>query len=217
MTEANAVQTSLNLLNDLGNPNCREAAWATFLQRYQPLIYRWSRRNGLNHDDAEEISAAVLTRLVTALRDFVYDPARSFRGWLRKVVENEVRSLYRLRMRRPGDWGSGHPLVHSRLAEIVTPDPIPELVKLLDNSVARDMEDAEKIARCVQARVEPQTWQAFWLTAVGKESGRQVADRLGMTVGQVYQAKYRVGQLLDAEARRGGQEGPRGRPKGEEP
>jgi RNA polymerase sigma-70 factor (ECF subfamily) len=202
MTEATAIQTSMTLLRELGNPDCREAAWKTFLQRYQPLIYSWSRRKGLSHDDAEEVSAAVLARLVTALRHFVYDPSRSFRGWLKKLVENEANGLHRLWKRRPGDRGSGHPLVHSRLAEVPTPDPIPELVDLLDDTLARDLSRAEEIARRVQARVEPHTWLAFWLTAIGKQPGRQVADRLGMTVGQVFQAKYRVGQLLDAEVRR---------------
>src|SRR5947208_1855239 len=112
MTDGNAVLTSPTLLHDLEDPDQREAAWRTFLKRYQPLIYRWSRPTGLNHDDAEEIS------------------------------------------------------------------------------------------RCVRARVEPNTWQAFWLTAVGKESGRDVADRLGLTVAAVYMAKRRVGKMLRAEAER---------------
>jgi RNA polymerase sigma factor (sigma-70 family) len=202
MTDDNAVLTSPTLLRDLGDPDHREAAWRTFLQRYQPLIYRWSRRAGLSHDDAEDISAAVLAKLVTALRDFVYNPARHFRGWLKTLVENEVRSLYRQRARRPGDRGSGHPLVHRRLAELPTPDAIDELVEQLDDRLARDLRHAEEVTRRVRARVEPSTWQAFWLTAIGKESGRDIADRLGLTVAAVYMAKRRVGQMLRAEAER---------------
>jgi RNA polymerase sigma-70 factor (ECF subfamily) len=202
MTDGNAVLTSPTLLRDLGDPGHREAAWRTFLRRYQPLIYGWSRRTGLNHDDAEDISAAVLSKLVTALRDFVYDPAHRFRGWLKTLVENEVRSLYRQWGRRPGDRGSAHPLVHRRLAEVPTPDPIAELVKQLDDTLARDLHDAEEVTRRVRARVQPSTWEAFWLTTVGAESGRDVAGRLGMTVAAVYVAKRRVGQMLRAEAER---------------
>src|SRR5438552_1018276 len=109
MTDASAVLTSAALLRELEDPDHREAAWRTFLTRYQPLIYRWSCRTGLSHHDAEEVTARVLSKLVTALRDFVYDPAGRFRGWLKRVVENEVRSFYRQRARRPGDRGSGHP------------------------------------------------------------------------------------------------------------
>jgi RNA polymerase sigma factor (sigma-70 family) len=202
MTDSNAVVTSPTLLRELGDPEHREAAWRTFLQRYQPLIYRWSRRTGLNHDDAEEISAAALARLVTALRDFVYDPAQRFRGWLKTVVENEVRGLYRQRARRPGDRGSGHPLVQQQLIQLSAPDPIAELINQLDESLAGDLRDADEITRRVRARVKPHTWQAFWRTAIGGESGRDVADRLGTTVAAVYVAKRRVGQMLDAEARK---------------
>jgi RNA polymerase sigma-70 factor (ECF subfamily) len=202
MTDGNAVLTSPSLLRHLGDPNHREAAWRTFLQRYQPLISGWCRRTGLTHDDAEEVTAAVLSRLVTTLRDFVYDPAHRFRGWLKTLVENEVRCLYRQRARRPGDRGSGHPLVHLRLAQLQVPDVIDELVEQLDDTLTRDLRDAEEVTRRVQSRVEPATWQAFWLTAVGKESGRDVADRLGLTVAAVYMAKRRVGQMLRAEAER---------------
>jgi RNA polymerase sigma-70 factor (ECF subfamily) len=214
MTDDNTVLTSPTLLRDLSDPDHREAAWRAFLQRYQPLIYRWARRRGLNHGDAEDISAAVLSKLVTVLRDFVYDPAHRFRGWLKTLVENEVRSLYRQRDRRPGDRGSGHPLVHRRLDEFPTPGPIDELVEQLDDTLARDLRTAEEVTRRVQERVETHTWQAFWLTAVGGESGRDVADRLGMTVAAVYVAKRRVGQMLRAVAERlkAGQ-----RPPGDEP
>ena len=103
MTDGTTVLTSPTLLRELGDPDHREAAWRTFLERYQPLIYRWSRRSGLNDVDAKDISATVLAKLVIALRDFVYDPAHRFRGWLKTLVENEVRDLYRQRARRPGD------------------------------------------------------------------------------------------------------------------
>ena len=144
----------------------------------------------------------MLCKLVTALRDFVYNPAHRFRGWLKTLVENEVRSLYRQRGRRPGDRGSAHPIAQRRLDEIPTRDPIAELVEQLDGTLARDLRDAEEITRRVQERVEPHTWQAFWLTAIGKESGRDVADRLGLKVAAVYMAKRRVGQMLRAEAER---------------
>src|SRR5262249_55517916 len=47
---------------------------------------------------------------------------------------------------------------------------------------------AEQVRECVQ----PQTWQAFWQTAVEGTSPKEVAQRLGMTVAMVYLAKSRV-------------------------
>src|SRR5262249_20909045 len=194
--------TTPTLVLHRGHRDLGEAAGRPFLQRSQPLIYPWSRRTGLGHADAEDISAAVLSKLVTALRDFVYDPARRFRGWLKTVVENQVHSLYRQWARRPGDRGRGHPLVHRRLAELPTPDAIAGVVEQLDDTLARDLRHAEEVTRRVRARVEPSTWQAFWLTAIGTESGRAVAARLGLTVAAVHMAKRRVGQMLRAEAER---------------
>jgi RNA polymerase sigma-70 factor, ECF subfamily len=202
MTDGNGVLTSLSLLHELLDPAQREAAWRTFLRRYQPLIYRWSRCMGLTHHAAEDISQEVLTKLVTALRDFVYDPARRFRGWLKTLVENEVRDLYRKRKRRPWEAGIGQPLGPGLLDEVPTGDPIAELLAQLDDKLARDLHDAEEVTRRVRARVQPSTWQAFWLTTVGEEAGRDVAERLGLTVAAVYVAKRRVGEMLRAEAAR---------------
>ena len=200
MTEGNAVLTSPTLLRDLEAPAHREAAWRTFLQRYQPLIYRWSCRTGLSHDDAEEVSAAVLCKLVTALRDFVYNPAHRFRGWLKTLVENEVREALPAAGAEAGRSGERPP--HRPTAAGRNPDTRSHrrASGAAGRHAAPDLRNAEEITRRVQERVEPHTWQAFWLTAIGKESGRDVADRLGLKVAAVYMAKRRVGQMLRAEA-----------------
>jgi RNA polymerase sigma-70 factor (ECF subfamily) len=41
-------------------------------------------------------------------------------------------------------------------------------------------------------RFHDSTWQAFWQTSVEGQSGKEVAERLGMTVAAVYLAKSRV-------------------------
>ena len=200
MLNDNGVVTSPTLLQELANPDNNEAAWRTFLVRYQPLIYRWCCRWGLAPDQAEEITAAVLAKLVTALRTtFVYDPAHRFRGWLRAVVDNEVRSFWRGVGRRPGDRGSGDPAVHRRLDQVEAPGDVGGLVQELDEALARDLQLAQEVTARVRARVKEQTWQAFWHTAIAREPASDVAGRLGMTVAAVYMAKKRVSQLLHEE------------------
>jgi RNA polymerase sigma-70 factor (ECF subfamily) len=73
------------------------------------------------------------------------------------------------------------------------------LLQQLDNNLTDELRQAEEITRDVRARVEPRTWEAFWLTAIEKASGRDVAAKLGMTLGAVYTAKRRVGQMLRSE------------------
>jgi RNA polymerase sigma-70 factor (ECF subfamily) len=51
----------------------------------------------------------------------------------------------------------------------------------------------------VRGRVEPHTWQAFWLTAIEQLPPGDVARRLGMTYSAVCMAKRRVGLMLREE------------------
>jgi RNA polymerase sigma-70 factor (ECF subfamily) len=128
MTTEGDVLTSATLLRQLASPG-NDQAWRAFLDRYQPLLNAWCRRWGLQHNDAEDVSAAVLAKLVQQMHRFVYDPARCFRAWLRRVVDNEVRSLWRQRCRRPADRGSGDSEIGRRLAEIPAPPDSGELVR----------------------------------------------------------------------------------------
>ena len=78
-----------------------EEAWRAFVVRYRPRILRWCRR--LQADDAEEVASRVLHKLVVGLARGVYrrhDPG-TFRGWLRRVVGNEVVDLARRQRLRP--------------------------------------------------------------------------------------------------------------------
>jgi hypothetical protein len=44
----------------------------------------------------------------------------------------------------------------------------------------------------VRKDVTDSTWQAFWRTAMDRDSTRSVADDLGLTVAAVYLARHRV-------------------------
>jgi RNA polymerase sigma-70 factor (ECF subfamily) len=193
------VSTSPTLLRNLVNPRNDETAWRTFVERYQPLIQRWCRWDGLNHDQAEEVCAAVLAKLVTALRTtYTYDPARRFRGWLRVVVANHVITFRRVIAAHPGGVASGDPEDHRRLQELpdaVDPDP-------LEDELEGVLGQAEQAVARVRRRVAERTWQAFWRTAIDREPARDVAQGLGMTVASVYVAKNRVGRFLREEGER---------------
>src|SRR5262249_48850082 len=199
----------------LGNAEKQEAAWRTFRERYRPLILSWCQRWGLKRMDAEDICAAVLSRLVRVMRDFVYDPDHRFRGWLKTVVDNEVRGYWRLRARRPGDEGSGDAAMYRRLEEVVAPDAGESLGHELDETLERDLRLARQLATRVKNRVKSHTWQAFWRTAIDRVAADDVARELHITVAAVYMAKRRVGQMLRAEGvklRGGAQDQTEGQP-----
>jgi len=196
--------TSMTLLRQLRSLR-NEEAWRTFLARYRPLIAHWCRYRGLGPDDADEVTARVLARLVQAMTHFGYDPRTGrFRSWLKTVVENQVKDFWRGRRRRPGDRGSGRANVQQKLEEIPDPASIEELAGELDEQLRRDAQQAAEIAERVQKRLgQPHTWEAFRLVALEGCRAREVAERLGLSLSAVYQAAYRVGKMLTAEWERG--------------
>jgi RNA polymerase sigma-70 factor (ECF subfamily) len=189
MITAPDPRTSATLLFRLGQPAVDQQAWAEFVRRYGPLVYRWSRRWGLQEADARDVTQSVLARLVVRLRNFRYDPAKSFRAYLRTVAGYTWRDLLDQR-RRAGACG-GDTEHQERLGAIAARD---DLARRLDEEFDRELLD-EATAR-VRRRVEPQTWDAFRLTAVEGLPGAAAAERLGMAVYSVFQARSRVQRML---------------------
>ena len=72
--------TSESLLFRLRIQPADEDAWGRFLAIYAPLIQSWCRKRELDEADVQDVCQDVLTKLVTALRTFSYDPSRRFRG-----------------------------------------------------------------------------------------------------------------------------------------
>jgi RNA polymerase sigma-70 factor (ECF subfamily) len=172
-----------------------EEAWRAFVARYRPRILRWCRQ--LQADDAEEVASRVLQKLVVGLARGVYrrrDPG-TFRGWLRRVVGNEVVDF--ARQRSPGR-PAGDALKW-------WPDPasLDELTGELDAEFRADCERAEQVCARVRGRVQPHTWEAFTRTYLHGQEVRDVARDLGLTLSGVYKARDRVCRLLEEEGRAG--------------
>src|SRR5580704_7027817 len=150
-----------------------EEAWRAFVVRYRPSMLGWCRR--LQADDAEEIASRVLHKLVVGLARGVYrrhDPG-TFRGWLRRVVGNEVVDLAR---RERSSQSAGDVLQ-------CWPDPatVDELAGELDEEFRADCERAEQVCVRVRGRVLPHTWEAFARTYLQGQEIREVARELGLT------------------------------------
>ena len=63
----------------------------------------------------------------------------------------------------------------------------------------------------IRLRVEPQTWQAFQMTALEQHSGADVAAKLGMRITSVYKAQQRSKDVAGRNSALGG--GVRCRPR----
>jgi len=185
-------RTSATLLARLRDPAADAQAWAEFVRRYGPLVYRWCLRWRLQEADAQDVTQDVLAKLVVRLRAFEYDPARSFRAYLRAVAGYAWRDL--LDDRRQGGVGRGDTAHLELLGGVAARE---DLARRLDEEFDREL--LERATERVRARVEPRTWEAFRLTAVEGLPGAAAAARLGLGVYSVFQARSRVQRMLRQE------------------
>jgi RNA polymerase sigma-70 factor (ECF subfamily) len=172
-----------------------EAAWMLFVERYTPLIEASCRLARLSHADADEVRSRVLLALVRALKGFEYDPAHSFRGYLRTAVQNTIRTYWKERT-RPGVTASGHPDT-SRLLEQM-PAAFDSLSVSLDDDIGDRLRLVQRVIDLVRRQVNEDTWLCYWLTAIENQPVEEVCRRLGKTRAAVYQNRYKVGKLLEA-------------------
>jgi RNA polymerase sigma-70 factor (ECF subfamily) len=195
MESASEDRTSTTLLGRLRRLPTDQAAWAEFVERYGPKIYSWCRQWKLQEADARDATQDVLTRIAQKMRGFAYDPAGSFRGWLRSLTQHACADLIESR-KRPGA-GSGDSRILGLLESMAARE---DLVKQLDKVFDRELVE-EAMAR-VRLRVEPHTWDAFRLLALEGCSGAQAAAALGMKVATALVAKSKVQKLVRAELRK---------------
>jgi RNA polymerase sigma-70 factor (ECF subfamily) len=185
--------TSTTLLVRLQQSPADQAAWAEFVGRYGRRIHGWCRQWGLQESDAQDVTQTVLLKLLHALQTFSYDPSQKFRSWLKTVTHHAWQDL--VRSRRQVAAG-GEPAADDPLQTLAARD---DLAARLEAAYEQEMLD-QALER-VRARVQPQTWDAFHLTAFDGLSGADAAARLGMPVTSVYKAKSNVQKLLEAEVR----------------
>lgn len=187
--------TRVSLLGRLSRDPEDQHAWAEFVDHYGARIYDWCKRWALQEADAQDVTQNVLLKLADKLRYFRYDPGRSFRAWL-KTITHHAWSDYVEARRRPG-LGSGDSSVGRLLDDVAARD---DLMRRLDEAFDRELLE-EAMARA-RLRVEPQTWEAFRLTALEDLAGADAAARIPMAVAQVYVAKRRVQKLIQEELAR---------------
>jgi RNA polymerase sigma-70 factor (ECF subfamily) len=195
MSSGSTPATSITLLERLRQEPADQAAWAEFVRRYGPLVYHWCRRWHLQEADAQDVTQAVLVKLAEKMRGFRYDPARSFRAYLKTLAHYAWCDFLESR-KQPGA-GTGDSKVLQVLEAVEAgEDLVQRLGEQFDQEVA-----AEAQAR-VRQRVEAHTWEAFRLTAVEGLAGAAAAAQLGMKVATVFKAKSKVQKMLQEEIAR---------------
>jgi RNA polymerase sigma-70 factor (ECF subfamily) len=167
-------------------------AWQRLLDLYVPLVFSWCRRAEMRSQDSADVVQEVFRAVYRGIADFRYErPEDTFRGWLRTIARNKIQDHFRRRAKQPIARGGTD--AQQRLLEVA-------------ESESADAPNSRPLAGLmhraldlVRNEFENHTWQAFWLMSVENRSSSEVAQQLGMTVGAVRQAKYKVLRRLRQE------------------
>lgn len=192
--------TQATLLARLADSEDQEA-WREFVEMYAPQVFVWARRYGAQESDAADVTQIVLGKLVRAMQTFQYDPKRgSFRGWLRTVTSNAVRS-FAVSDQRAGR-GAGGTSINRRLASLQDPRPLEDLHAVLDRQAEKELLAAAEDR--VQLRVKPAHWSAWQLTVREGLKPSAAAEQLNCPPSEVYVARTRITQMIRREIARMG-------------
>jgi RNA polymerase sigma factor (sigma-70 family) len=190
---AEAPATRITLLNRIRDGADSEA-WAEFARLYGPVIYGFSRKRGLQDADAADLVQDVLRSVARNAPKLDYDPKRgTFRGWLYTITRNKIYNFLSANKNRPK--ASGDSGTHEQLDSTAETRDDPEGVWELEYQ--RRL--AAKAMDRVKHEFQPNTWKAFWGTAVEGKSAAEVGSELKMSPGAVYVAKSRVTARLREE------------------
>ncbi len=172
--------TPYTLLERLRRPDDADA-WRRFVALAGPFLFNIARRWGLQDADAGDVVQSVFAVLVEELPTFQYDPARSFRSWLRTMLLNKCRDSHRRRDAAAVELGG------PRVPEPALPDPA---------NLFADEEYRQALAvralQFMQAEFAETTWRACWEQVVNDRPAAEVARELGITVNSAYLARSRV-------------------------
>lgn len=185
MSAGDRSHTRTTLLRRLAAPADKEA-WREFVEHYGGRIYRWCRAKGLQDADAEDLTQDLLVKLAVQLRSFKYDPARSFRAWLKAITNNALIDAFKKNAR-----------ARARLDTVAARKA---LIEELEPEFDRELLD--EALRRVELRVEPGTWEAFRLTTLEGRSAAEAGAALGAPEARVRVQKGRVAKLIREEVKK---------------
>jgi RNA polymerase sigma-70 factor (ECF subfamily) len=196
-----AVATRRSLLTCLKDWDDQES-WKQFFDTYWKLIYSVAVKARLSHAEAEDVVQETVISVARKMHDFKYDPARgSFRSWLKQLTHWRI--VDQLRKRQPQSESPRRPEDDSERTPTVerVPDPASlDLDGLWEGEWRKNLMDVA--LRRVKRRVNAKDYQLFDLYAVKHWPVAEIAETLGVSSDQVYQAKSRITALLKKEIER---------------
>ena len=125
--------------------------------------------------------------LIERMPEFAYDPHKSFRNWLRTITLNKWREY-------PAPYTADAGTPRYRAIRDCRPRQCGSPVGIRASPAALG-----RALVVMQTDFQPATWKAFWEYVVRGRPAAEVAAELGITVGALHAAKFRVVARLRQE------------------
>ena len=213
-TEA-SLQTRWSLIGRLKDMDDQQS-WQEFFDAYWKLIYSVALKAGLSDAEAQEVVQETVISVAKKMPEFKADPAAgSFKSWLLTLTRWRIVDQARKRQAKANpDGGQECPpnrqtgmsaLQHGDdSARTSTVDRIPDPGLDLEAVWNAEWENNLLVAAAerVKRQVDPEQFQLFDFHVLKQWPAIKVARKLGVNLGQVYFAKYKISKLMKKEIRK---------------
>lgn len=167
-------------------------AWERMVKLYGPMIYRWSRRAGLQPADSADIVQEVFRAVALYIAEFEAErTAEGFRAWLWTITRNTLVDHFRKQSGAAGSGDDGFEATVAHEPEFPEPDDL--------KTPSPDVAMVHRVLHNIRPDFDDSTWDAFWEMTVLSRTSAEVAELLGMSKAAVRQAKYRILKRLREE------------------
>jgi len=153
--------------------------WSEFDRFYRPMLVRYARNRGLRPNDAEEVAQQCMAAIAHQIGKF--ERHRSFRGWLRGMVNHKVADLLAARYR---ECRADTSLLENAPDTSESRDPVWE--------AEWNVSHIQALFDDLRNSFAEHTLKAFELYVVCGYAVTDISRLLDMTPNQIYVAKNRV-------------------------
>lgn len=185
--------TRMSLVTRLQDAADQEA-WTEFAGIYEPVILRLLRREGLQEADACDVCQQVLAAVAKDIGKWHPDGReRSFRRWLFEIARKRTLKLLERQRRNQRSAGGSGALAALQQAA----DPRESISDVFEREYRQEL--LVRACEAIRPEFRESTWEAFWLSTVNGVPIAEVAEQLGMSVGNVYVSRSRIMSRLKSK------------------
>ncbi|HEY5911963.1 MAG TPA: sigma-70 family RNA polymerase sigma factor [Verrucomicrobiae bacterium] len=195
------IPTRASLLSRLKHSEDAES-WQEFFDTYWRLIYGTARKAGLSDAEAQDIVQETVISVAKNVETFKYDPeVCSFKRWMLQVTRWRIINQLKKRGSESRHLVA-NPATSTDTAATGRIEQIPDPAGFEFDAIWDAEWEATLLSAAlerVKNHVDAEQFQVFDLYCRQGWPARKVAQTLGASVGSVYLAKHRIGQLLKKE------------------